>query len=67
MSLRFGERLGQKRTATEVLPPLIGERTHGGGQRLAGQIGRSPLGREQEEAAVLNDEFEPFDALICTL
>jgi hypothetical protein len=64
VGLRIGETLGQQRAVAEVLPPLLGQRPHGGGQALAGEIGGTAFGREQQEAAVLDEELEPLEALV---
>jgi hypothetical protein len=66
MGLRIGETFRQQRAVAEAVAPLLGQRSHGGGQTLAGEIGGTAFGGEQEEAAVLDDELEPLQALIGT-
>ena len=67
-----GKTVAMNRTIKDDLRPKLrdvsalvpGERAHSGGQRLAGEVGRTAFGSEQEEATVLHDELEPFDALL---
>lgn len=61
--LRIGEALRQQRTIAKGFAPVIGQHTQGRPHRLGRQIGRLALGREYQEAAVLNDEFQPRDPL----
>ena len=44
---------------TEGGLPLSGQHTHGGPQDVRGQVGGLALGGQQEETAVLHNEFEP--------
>lgn len=59
-----GEAFGQHRSVAEAFVPLLLEGSERGAHRLGGEVGVRSLGRKNEEAAILDDEFESLHALL---